>query len=383
MIIARHLGLAAYGQYASVYATVGVLAVLFNYGMNTWLMGQGKAALSAGIGNGLLLKSLLGAAWYLGVVVTAPAWGHLAEARSLIVLAALGVVLDGWTTLAYAGLKAMLRNEVTALFQVSSAGLLLLTSVLLTSRGSAVQAFVLSRTLVSLVVSLAALTAVVRLAGWQVEPAALPGLLREGRWFALSEGLAMVYVKADVALLGWTLGETAAGQYAPAAMLVNALFIIPNAVYAVLLPSLARLPPGSQEQTRRATLRASWGMGLLGLALTLLVLAGARPLIHLVYGSGFEASVMVLALLSPILLLKSLSFALGAVLTARGWQAQRVIVQLAVALVNLALNLVLITHYGVMGATIAYLVSEIVLATGYGVSVYRQLWTRPYEHPGY
>jgi PST family polysaccharide transporter len=177
----------------------------------------------------------------------------------------------------------------------------------------------------------------------------------------------MTYLKSDVALLGWLQGKEAAGVYAPAAMIINALFLFPSVIYAVFLPLLSKLDAVSDKRKFRSL--SIYGLivfGILGLGLTGLTNRMGDLLIALIYGPGFESAAASLRILSLLLFFKSLSFGLAGILIAKGWQDRRLIVQGLAAAVNLGTNLLVIPTYGVSGAAWAYVASEVFLMVGYG-----------------
>jgi O-antigen/teichoic acid export membrane protein len=72
-------------------------------------------------------------------------------------------------------------------------------------------------------------------------------------------------------------------------------------------------------------------------------------------------------LLSPLLLVKSINFGLGALLTTAGLQARRTAVQMLVATFNVCANLVAVRTWGIIGVALIYVISETLLCTGYAL----------------
>jgi O-antigen/teichoic acid export membrane protein len=83
---------------------------------------------------------------------------------------------------------------------------------------------------------------------------------------------------------------------------------------------------------------------------------------------------VVLRLLSPILVLKSLNFGLAALLTAADFQSWRTTAQMVCAIFNVAANLVMIIHLGIVGVALVYMLSEALLLLGYAW-VARRRWS--------
>jgi O-antigen/teichoic acid export membrane protein len=169
---------------------------------------------------------------------------------------------------------------------------------------------------------------------------------------------------ADVNIIFFMLGQSATGQYAPATSIISALYILPQAVYSVMLPILSALIAKQDSHLWKAIRGTLWGMTMMGAALWLGVGLLGPPIISLFLGPGYPLSGPVLGILSAILFLKSGSFAMVTLLTAAGWQRQRVAVQALSALVNVGLNLTFIRQYGIVGVAWIYVASEVLLLAG-------------------
>jgi O-antigen/teichoic acid export membrane protein len=120
----------------------------------------------------------------------------------------------------------------------------------------------------------------------------------------------------------------------------------------------------SLEELFRRTLGA---LALLAIPCTAGLWLTAEDLIELIFGPEFQASVAVLKVLAPLLLVSFLSQFLGALLTACGRQAKRTRSQWIAASVNLGAMFVLIPAFGVVGAAIATLGAESLLALLYAL----------------
>ncbi len=100
----------------------------------------------------------------------------------------------------------------------------------------------------------------------------------------------------------------------------------------------------------------------------------AKPLLGWLYAHRFPESVPVLMLLSWFFALECLSFSLGDVLTTTNRQWQRTWVQGIAALGNVLINLVLIPKYGIYGASIATLLTELFVFAAYFWVVRRNVY---------
>jgi O-antigen/teichoic acid export membrane protein len=200
-------------------------------------------------------------------------------------------------------------------------------------------------------------------------------MLRASVPFALSELFTSIYMRSDIAIIGVRLDSAAVGQYAPASYLVSALFLIPSSLYMVMAPVLSqrihalREAPAQEEGPLRRALDRQVGKLLsvsaaVGVALTVgAYLLG--PVLVSVLLPNYPATGDILRILSLILIFKTGSFALVAVLVAADRQQERVQWQAVVALLSAALTYTVIPHAGIYGVAWVYVSTEALLLAGY------------------
>jgi len=94
--------------------------------------------------------------------------------------------------------------------------------------------------------------------------------------FALSIAFALIYGKADISIVAYYLGRTAAGWYGPAIAMVSALVLVPVTMYGVLVPTLSRLHAEQPGRILKLMPKIILGMTALGLCLSvaLVIMAG-------------------------------------------------------------------------------------------------------------
>lgn len=377
IIIARQLGPGVFGQYAASLSLTRLTAVLFSLGLDGWLLrngGRDTRRLGA-IGTACLsLKVSLGVIWLLGIMLAAPHLDQDAFPASLICLGALSIWLEELANTVWTTFKSVLKNNVTLRLMVGSQALLLLiTSVLAMTGMKEAHGYLVGRAAVSAVNSAVALIIMARVFGMRLKFTDVRRALKETLPFGASIALATIYGQADVAIVARWLGKTAAGLYSPAISLTTAFFLIPAAIYGVMLPVLSQRYLESHELVRRTSTRLVAWTAALGGALGGGMALIARPLVHFLYGSEFATSSDVLVMLSGVLALKCLSFSLAAIVVAVGWQNRRVVVQALSATVNIALNVLIVQTLGIMGVAKVYVLSEAILVFGYMMLV---VWWR-------
>ena len=378
ILVARQIGRDAYGQYSATIALVGLVAILFSLGLEGWLLykgGSDREHLGVWFTSAFWLTVLLGIGWMAGLWFVTPYLNPSSFPWSLIVLASLALWLEEVARLIWSAFKARMRNNLTSLLMVVSQGAFLVVCLLLAAvRSRDAEAYMAGRLVAAALGAVASGLLLRRELGIGFRPRTLRPALRGTLPFAASTGFSVIYGRADLAIVGHMLGKTAAGVYAPALTLTNTLFLIPVAVYEVMVPLLGR----GYKQDRAWTARtAAWfavSMLLVGIALAAGLAWISRPLITILYGTDFQSSAEVLAVLAGVLALRCPTIALSALLVAVGWQSPRVGVQALSAVLNVALNLLVVRGFGVMGVARVYLGTELVLLLGH-LGLYL-LWIR-------
>ncbi len=183
-------------------------------------------------------------------------------------------------------------------------------------------------------------------------------LMRES-WPLLVAGFAvLLYMRADVLMLGLLADDETTGIYVAAARFSELWYFLPVAAMAAARPRLARLyAQRRMDEYDRATQRfmsVSFAVSLAAIVFTLLL---GRVLIEVVYGSGFSAATEVLRihiLAAPFVFL---GVAASQWFIDRGMTKAVMVRSLLGAGANLGLNLALIPNYGAGGAAVATLVS--------------------------
>ncbi len=193
----------------------------------------------------------------------------------------------------------------------------------------------------------------------------------------LSSILWFLNYRVDMFLINAFLGAAAVGLYSVAVGLVEKLWMVSYAASTVLFP---RVAAESEEERRKeftplVARTVLWMTALAALVLTLL----SRWIVLLLYSEAFLPAVSALqALLAGIVAL-SASRVLANDIAGRGFPGLNIYTGLVAVGTNIALNLLWIPHYGIVGAAWASTVSYTVSFLG-GLFFYCRLsgnrWTK-------
>jgi O-antigen/teichoic acid export membrane protein len=380
LFTARQVGATDYGRYAAAFALTGFTSILFNLGLDLWLLSQGgrqPGQLNQFISTVLLIKSLGGLPWFVIIAVSTIFLNQNTFPRNILLLSAFTVWLDSLFATTLTAFKTSLHNRITSLLEAGSDILWFLTTlVFITLNTRNVVVFIEIRSLVLLLTLTAALLTVKRFFGFSFNLSVLRMALSESLPFAVSEFLSWTLLRSDVIIISLALGAFAAGVYSPAVGVVNGLFLVPSSVYMVMVPVLSNRYGNDPKQANITAKRTILLLVVVGLLLTLGFTAGA-PLLVSFLESSFSESLKIMQILSPILLLKSISFAMATIIVATDNQGQRTIVQAIATGTNIILNLIIVNYLGVYGVAAVYVFTELLILVGYGWIVQRY---RTHQH---
>ena len=375
LLIARHFGAEDYGRYTSSLALASLSSIVFNLGLDIWLLREGGRTpekLNEFLGSVLAIKAMAGIPWFGILAMVAPMINQQVFPADLIHLLAITVWLDSLFATGLTAFKAIMRNRFTSTLEAGSDTLwLLVTLALIMGGNQRLNDFVWVRILVLLASVILALALLHRMVGLRGNQTTARRALKEAFPYASSEFLAWVCMRGDVLIVGFFLGEYFAGIYSPAVGVVNGLFLVPAAVYMVMTPVLSNLYAKNPAQAKITARRTILLLTLVG-ALLSVAFVVAAPLLVSFLSESFQESLIIMRILSIILFFKSGSIAMAAILVARGQQSQRTAVQALTVALNVALNLLVILKYGIHGVAVVYVLTELVLLVGYSWLVMRQ-----------
>ena len=164
-----------------------------------------------------------------------------------------------------------------------------------------------------------------------------------------------VHEKADVLLLAWlAVDPVQIAFYAIAVGVIDRLRVVPDSIGSALLPKLAVLP---HAETGPYTARITRHSLLWVFASAVALAALGPPLLPLVYGPPYAASVAPFLVLLPATVLLTVRRVVANYFTASGWPGFNAGVQAIAASINISVNLIAIPRWGIMGAAFASLVS--------------------------
>jgi O-antigen/teichoic acid export membrane protein len=191
--------------------------------------------------------------------------------------------------------------------------------------------------------------------GWEIFRLAAP--------LGLTAILTTIYYKADFVMLSYMKSDTEVGYYNAAYTIVNTLLLFTTTFTATMLPRLSSLFTSDTEVLGRLYRTAFKYLLFTGLGCAVGATALAGPIMNFLFGPEYLPGAAALAILiwaSALMFVNSLQ---GSLLVASNLKRQLMYMTGAGAVANLILNFMLIPKFGLRGAAVATVSSEVIAGT--------------------
>ena len=365
-IVARHLGVAAYGQIAFVTATVAFAQSLAQLGLDGLVVkrfidspeSRGQlfgTALALRLGAGILAWAVLVATMALsGTAVDALTL--VAVYGSILVIPALDVA-DLWFQARQQSPRVVIGRNVVFLFFA-------VVRLLLVWSGCSVAAFVVVMALELLVAGLVAWVALRASGGLgQASSTSIDtarSLLASSWPLVISGLLVTTYMKLDQILIADILGQAQLGIYAAALRLSEVWQFLSVTLVGVAAPAIAKARKDSLALYEQRLVKLFRAVFWFGVCIAALVSVLAGPMILLAFGADFARAGDVLAVHIWHIPVMFLGSAAGVWMINEGLTKMYLIRAFIGAAVSVSLNLVLLPRIGIMGSAFAAIAAQFV-----------------------
>jgi O-antigen/teichoic acid export membrane protein len=389
-LLARQMGPAEYGLFASSLATVTMLAPLAGFGLTQFRL---KVYGVEGWAANRWLKPSMRFTVVTTLLATAMvvAWALAAAPRdgtrfSLLVLTP---VILSVLTVNLVSSKLRLEDRYTrmALNQMVIPGSRLAVALGLLLVPQLTGRFVaLTYGAISLLVALSAIPQIrtmfrgeIALKGHGPRTAAAatsiatPGVAEvwSQAWaYGVYAALYPVFFQISTILIKYIRGDAQAGMYAIALAVMTAIYLIPATIYQkFLLGKLHRWAAHDKPKFRLVYRKGNFAMFALGLAISAAMVLLGPWLIPMIFGEQYRRVVAILMVLAICIPIRFLSTAMGSALLTENHMRFRVYAMAMATFTAIAGNVLLIPMFDELGAAWATVAAETVLLAGtyYGV----------------
>lgn len=377
MYTARYLGAEGFGILSFAIAFTGIFGILCDLGLRkvtTRDVARDKSLTDKYLGNVVTIKIILSVLTFGLIVLFINLLGYPEKTKNIVSIIAVSVILNAFSQLFYAIFQAYEKMEYESLGRILKSGLLLTGGLFLIGKGQGVPAFASLYLLVSIVTFVYGFFISV----WKF---AIPKLqfdknfsnivIREGLPFGLIGVFEIIYHWMDTVMLSIMQGNAVVGWYNAAYKLVFMTLFIPSAVNMAVFPVMSRYFVSSEKTLKDIHRKYFKYMSMIGIFIGVSITLYADKIILLIFANEYEPSIIALQILiwSSVLIFMNGAF----VRLFEATNKQIVITKIAggAATLNVLLNLLLIPRYSYIGASVATVLSELLITVSVIVATSR------------
>lgn len=379
--VTRYLGPGTYGEYSEALAFVSTFILFADFGLSNYMVQEGsrdESVLPLFLGNTLLFKTFTSLAIYALMLVLMP--GGLSQSvRSMVIVFGLASGLNALDSTVYNYFQAKQQMYYAAFYQFLSTFLIGALTILVVLEKQNVVMITAAQLVATVLISLMLYAHLRREIRLKFNFSRLLEMLKIGLPYGIAVIFLYVYFQIDMFMLTLMRSSFEVGVYSASYRLIAILLLIPGIVTSVIYPILFQLGVESKNKHRETIEKIFKVLSAVGIPGSVLLFVLANPLLTWLYNNRFQESIPIMMLLSWFFALECLSFSLGDVLTTTNRQWTRAKIQGGAALLNIAINFYAIPRYGIYGASVATLLTELyVFVMYYGIVrlyVYKiQIW---------
>lgn len=364
-LVARTLGDAGYGEWATLTAILGIIGYIAAFGMDRVAIREASA------------HPEQAADWVGALVMTRLALSLPAMAIGLVVLLAIresdAMLIAGLILLLEMPMAAGSALQVVHTLRMRNGipmAIVTINSVVwgaavlaIYAAGGGLVALATGLTVCALLSSLMQTFASLRLLRFRLRPSrrAVARLLRVGVPVGVSGMLIVLYARIDQLLVFQVAGSEEAGYYGAVYQMLERAHLIPISVMTTLSPVIASAWPGRRERLLTVVRLASEFLLIGSLGALVFSFVAAEPVVTLLFGEEFAPAAPALPVLGGAFVMICFGYLTGNLLLVFDRTRAMVVISLLALVANVAGNLLVIPSHGFLGAAWVTLATEVVV----------------------
>ncbi|AKB38019.1 Membrane protein involved in the export of O-antigen, teichoic acid lipoteichoic acids [Methanosarcina siciliae C2J] len=368
--LAKYLSVEDFGKYNFIFAYLGFFEIITDFGLGDITvreMSRNPNSMQNIIGNVHVIKILLSMIAVFFSILTISLMGYPGTTTLYIYIASVVLLFqsfsDTFKTIFVTKLDMQYEILSKIISKIVFVGLILYIIALKGTMYQIILAYIFSEFLRT-VLNYAFSRKIVR-AKFDINFSMWKSLLKESLPIALSSSFLVIYHRIDILMLSMMIrgieAETAVGLYSAAYKLSEPLGLISTSLVVSLYPLMSKSFNNSKNDFFK-----TYEIGLKYTVILMLPIAVGTTLIAdkiilLIYDSSYEGSITALQILIWSLLLASINLLLISSLTSINKQRLNTLSMGVCVVANIVLNMILIPSYSYNGASIATVITELIL----------------------
>ena len=357
-LISRILYATGLGVYSAAIAYYGLIAMAAEMGTTNFLVreiAKDRSKTSRYVVHLSVMATGVGAVVMALSAVALPSLGYSAELSRSLYVVILAIIPGTLNTIQEAVFVAH-QQVVFVTYSTFIAALATVSaSLYLLTHGYGVVSLLVIFVLIKYMVTVCYFFFIHSLAPlrWEFHPSFALTLFHDIKAFTASSILGGLFARPEILILSLVKNETQIGFYSAALKLVDLWYLLPQTYMINVFPVLSRSYHHADHTSQMIQEKSMKYLLAISLPLAVGLTVAAEPAVRLIYGPGFEPSIVALQVLAWNLPLYCSNAVLWRVLAARGQQGSVLRTQLITTCTRLVSGYTLIVSFGSLGAALA------------------------------
>lgn len=363
---ARILGPASWGAFSYALGITAFLTIFSDIGIGALIVREGARNAVLGkqyIATALLIKLIFIALFSIGTALLLPYISNIAEARALMPILIAVFIFDTLRDLGSAVSRAKEQMEIEGGVTIATNAIIMVLGIIFLTYypGSVALSFAYA---IGSGFGLLMMAYLIREHAHElmshIKPALIPVMLKTAWPFGLMGLVGAIMLNSDIIIIGWLRDATNVGYYSAAQKIIAILYAMPGAFASSIFPVTARMV--SDDPTRAKKIVETAVALTIVVAIPITIIGGifASPIINTLYGNAYAGGVATLQLLLVSLLIIFPSVVMGNTLFAYNKERGLLPFIALQTIGNIIFDLVLIPYYGIEGAAIGTIVTQLI-----------------------
>ena len=364
---ARVLGVEGFGTFSYVMGLAGLLTIFSDLGVGNVLIREGAkdpTARKRYFGAAATITFFLSFVSALVIIFITPLASKIPLSQMLLLAVAIVLIFDSWRGLGLALFRTIERMELEALANILTQVVFIIAGFFLLIKMQTPESLAFTYATASVagtLVSFYLARKYVKGLFARFNKKLIKSMLSASLPISVAGILGGLMINTDIVLLGWLTDARQVGLFTAAQKPILFLYLIPSFIAGGIFPALARLVTQDQEKSRLLISKGLTAMLLFALPITVGLFLAAEDIVHLLYGNDYLPAILAFQILAgTILIMFPVSILHGAIFA---YDRQKFLMRVSVVGValNTILDLVLIPVWGITGAALATLFTQVII----------------------
>lgn len=382
--LARYLGAEGYGIISFALAFSGIFSILADLGLNTLIVrevSRDKSLANKFLVNAILIKVLLSVLSFFLIVLIVNLIGYSQVIINVVYFISLSLIITSLLGIFYSIYQSFEKMEYQSLGLVINSTIIFTGVMIGIYLGFDVTKFAIIffvSSVITLVYSILILLWKFFIPKIEYDINFWKKILEEAIPFGITGISVMLYINIDSVILSTLQNNEVVGFYNAAYRLVLFLIIVPNTINIAIFPSMSKYHLTSESLLRIINEKYFKLMLILGVPIAVGITLLANKIILLIYGADYINAIIALQILIWIIVFTFASASSTKLLEATNNQLAITKITSISVIINIILNLMLIPRYSYIGASVATVITEIIVVAsifivsnklGYGIRI--------------